>query len=158
MIRFIESKISLVSNDACDMHFTMDRTIWQKCKEYFVEHREQDTIPIFSAQGQLICYAWQDAEANREVRMLRELQEKQDAVNFCDLYPDYSAVLIHGCNELAWNMREYFLQKGIAVNVDGRFWRELGVEEGRAGNLYFSALRSGRRESIRKAEIGSRNG
>ena len=61
--------------------------------------------------------------------MLRELEECREALSFRDLYPDYTGVMIYGCNELAWYMMKYLIKIGIVVNVDGELWEELGTWE-----------------------------
>ena len=138
MIRFIESKDS-------DLYFTekgnaepnknkqkeclvLDEAIWEKGRAYFAKNRAVDLIPVVNRENRLICYAWQDKEARREVRMLWELEACNDAIGFRNLHPDCKAVIIHGCNELAWYMMNYLKKQGIPVSTDGMFWEELGIE------------------------------
>lgn len=130
MIRFCENGASSVEYESLpEACLIMDETIWQRGREYFTKHEKMDIFPVLDRNNQLICYAWQDEEANREVRMLRELSELNSAVSFRGLHQDCVNVTIHGCNELAWYMREYLIKNGISVNVEGRFWKELGVQE-----------------------------
>ncbi len=129
MIRFHENRAYLTEcEDLINKSLTLDCSIWQKGRKYFVKQNESDIIPVLDSKGQLSCFAWQDEEANREIRMLRELQERSDYISFCDLHPDCVCVTIHGCNELAWYMRDYLVKNGIEVNVEGKFWNELGIQ------------------------------
>ena len=61
--------------------------------------------------------------------MLRELEECEGALTFCDLNPNYVGVTIHGCNEIAVYMAGYFTRLGISVNVEGELWKEFGAWE-----------------------------
>lgn len=130
MIRFCECE----TYTTADQNFqeeclTLDKTIWQRGRAYFLKNRGAQTVSVVDEQHTSVCLAWQDREARREIRMLRELQECKGALNFHDLHPECKEVTIHGCNELAWYMREYLIACGIKVRVDGKYWRELGVEE-----------------------------
>ncbi|MCI8966385.1 MAG: hypothetical protein HFH75_02195 [Lachnospiraceae bacterium] len=101
----------------------MDKTIWQKGKEYFIRNNlVNDLVPVLDQKFRLICYAYQDNEANREIRMLKELKRMKGVIGFKDLHPECERVIIHGCNELAYYMAEFLRDEGIAVNVDGKFW------------------------------------
>ncbi len=137
MIRFIEDNDAqhfLQKEDICidesvpKEYLVLDETIWERGREYFTKNSAADPIPVVDSGRRIICYAWQDKEARREMRMLWELEKYDDAITFHDLYPAYLGVTIHECNELAWYMAKYFAKRGIPVNVDGKFWKELGVE------------------------------
>lgn len=131
MIRFIENDEKLKSDfnkNIMKNYLVLDETIWEKGRAYFAKDRAADPIPVVNKETQLICFAWQDKEARREVRMLWELEACDDAISFRDIHPDCQSVIIHGCNELAWYMRDYLMKQGIMVCVDGRFWKELGIE------------------------------
>ena len=106
----------------------MDAQVWENGRKYF---REQDAtfLPVLDKSHQLICYAWQDSIADRELRMLRELEECVDAVTFRDMNPDVRGVTIHGCNELAWYFMEYLKKRNITVNVEGKLWQEFRTWE-----------------------------
>lgn len=133
MIRFCECKAPYAKCDHSEKaYLILDKTIWQKGREYFAKYKEVVSFPVLNSTGKIICYAWQDQEAKREIRMLRELEEQGDAIEFHDLYPNYTEVTIHGCNELAWYMRKYLMKRGITVNVDGKFWKELGIMESKS--------------------------
>ena len=130
MIRFCENRTSSTEYESSpEKCLIMDETIWQRGREYFTEHDKIEILPVLDRNNQFICYAWQDEEANREIRMLRELSEQRDALSFRDLHMDCVSVTIHGCNELAWYMREYLIKNEILVYVEGRFWEELGIQE-----------------------------
>lgn len=133
MIRFCEGTIPSEGDGVLQGKcLVFNQTIWQKGREYFAKYKDMEIFPVFNSAGQMVCYAWQDQEARREIRMLRELEELSDAIGFRELYPDYTEVTIHGCNELAWCMREYLMKRGIAVKTVGKFWKELGIEEGKS--------------------------
>lgn len=113
----------------CRDFLVLDEMIWQKGREYFIRHKGIETIPIYDKQHKIFGYAWQDQEADREIRMLRELDACDNMIDFKTLYPKYTGVTIHGCNELAWYMAKYLLEGGMFVNVEGELWRELGIWE-----------------------------
>ena len=140
MIRFCDIKTyqaeydSLDKNEQCSCfqsgqqeYLVLDETIWQKGREYYSRNKVTDVLPVVDRNYRLICVAWQDVEADRELRMLRELEECRGALSFHDLNPDCCGVTIHGCNELAWHMAKYLGTRGITVNVEGELWDELGT-------------------------------
>lgn len=130
MIRFIDDRTFSKNYEKLPEHcLIMDETIWQRGRKCFAKQEEREAVPVLDRNNQVLCLAWQDEEANREIRMLRELQEQSDAINFFDLYPDCVGVTIHGCNELAWYMRDYLIKNGVFVNVEGDFWKEFGIKE-----------------------------
>ncbi len=110
-------------------YLILDETIWQKGREFFAGCKVADVVPVLNKRHQLVGLAWQDEEANRELRMLRELEECRDALSFRDFYPDCTGVTVHGCNELAWYFVKYLSGCGIDIRVDGEFWQELGTWE-----------------------------
>lgn len=103
----------------------MNKEIWNKGKDLFKTIEKIDVVPVLNEQYEFVCFAWQDREANRELRMLHELETCCEALSFRDLYPDCTGVIIHGCNELAWHMMKYLENIGIAVIVEGKFWEIL---------------------------------
>lgn len=111
----------------------LDEKVWENGRYYFARHEtifgEAVQLPVLDREGQLICFAWQDEEADRELRMLRELEECEGALTFCDLNPNYVGVTIHGCNEIAVYMAGYLTRLGISVNVEGELWKEFGAWE-----------------------------
>lgn len=129
---------SLLRNDdiyesILEEYIILDEKVWENGRKIFVGHRsafgEVPQIPVLNKDNQLIYFAWQDEEANRELRMLRELEECKGALTFCDLNPEYEGVMIHGFNELAYYMAKYLIGLGIAVNVEGELWNEFGSWE-----------------------------
>ena len=117
-------------------YVTLDETVWEKGRQYFAGHKtvfgEAVQLPVLSREGQLLCFAYQDEEANRELRMLRELEECEGALTFFDVNPEYIGVTIHGFNELAYYMDKYLMGLGLAVNVEGELWKEFGIRESHA--------------------------
>lgn len=109
----------------------LDEHIWENGKNIFRGNDYHDVvgmqmIPISNVQGEIICYGWQDLEANRELRMLEELAESQTALAFGDVFPDIREVVIVGCNELAYYFAKYLQNLGIPVSVLGKYWGNLG--------------------------------
>lgn len=92
-------------------YLILDETIWEKghqCLEgYPVQFGVETMVPVVDQEGNLLCFAYQDYEANQELRMLDELGKHKSASGFADIYPQYDSVIIHGCNELAY----YFIFK-----------------------------------------------
>ena len=109
----------------------MDGNIWQNCRDFLWESDQKkdhviELIPVKNADGGLIAYGYQDHEANRELRMLRELRGNKQAMQFADIFPEYQEVTIWGCNELAFYFAEYLKEQGIAVSVIGQHWNCFG--------------------------------
>ena len=97
--------------------------IWQTARNYFYSEHEDSTmdglLPVLNEEGQLICFAYEDEGANREVRMLRELQETYGALSFTDVYPEYKCVRIYEFNELAYYLAKYLEGLNVSVEVVG---------------------------------------
>lgn len=104
----------------------LDAGIWKNAREYFGNKKKVLTVdrllPVLDEENRLICFAYEDMEANREIRMLRELQETQEALQFVDIFPEYRCVKIHGFNELAYFFAKYLTGIGVSVKVDGAMW------------------------------------
>lgn len=155
MIRFCERNIenSMHMNIAILSERSMlGENIWNEGKEYFKYDLFYDDIdvrllPIENRNHEVICYAYQDNEANRELRMLNELRRNRDALQFTDVLSEYKEVVIYGCNELAVSFAEYLEELGITVLVIGRLWdfygytgsNELNLLEGRDERLIIYA-------------------
>ena len=111
----------------------LDEGVWENGRCFFARHKtifgEAVQLPVLDREGQLICFAWQDEEADRELRMLRELEECREALTFCDLNPGYTGVTIYGFNEIAYRLAGYLTGLGIDVNVEGELWKEFGTWE-----------------------------
>ncbi len=105
----------------------LDQNLWEDARYFFRNYKnsygEHVLLPIVDAAGRLVCFAYEDYEANRELRMLRELTETHDALQFCDIYPQYRCVKINGFNELACVFAEYLKNLGINVQVAGTMWQ-----------------------------------
>ena len=102
--------------------------IWQTARNYFYSEHEDSTmdglLPVLNEEGQLICFAYEDEGANREVRMLRELQETYGALSFTDVYPEYKCVRIYEFNELAYYLAKYLEGLNVSVEVVGTMWQD----------------------------------
>lgn len=117
----------------CDF-VVMDEYIWENGREFFKRHEtdplgRKKILPVVDREHRLMCFAWEDWLANREIRMLWELMEQDDALGFSDVYPEYDCVTIYECNELAYYLLQYLRKLGIPVNTCGKVWEELGIYE-----------------------------
>lgn len=104
----------------------LDHEIWENAKQFFAHHmfclNEHVLLPVRDQEGRLVCFVYEDGEANREIRMLRELGELSEVLSFADVYPQYDCVKICGCNELAVLFAGYLRKQGIAVVTEGELW------------------------------------
>ena len=107
-------------------HVTIGETMWQEARTYFFYYEktfgEIPLLPVVDSSGNLLCFAYEDEYANRQVRMLRELTENEELLQFYDIYPKYDCVTIHECNELAWYFAKYLQKIGVPVRVEGIMW------------------------------------
>lgn len=110
-------------------YLIMDKDIWENGRKCFQNMDMRSLIPVLDTDYRLLCFAYEDMEANREIRMIRELVENPDALQFTDVYPEYHGVKIYGFNELAYYFAEYIKQLGIAVEVVGAMWRNYFTEQ-----------------------------
>lgn len=89
----------------------MNDDIWENAKQFFLKYKyvekEQFFLPALNDVGKLLCFAYDDEGANREVRMLHELSNASDALQFLDVYPEIKCVRIYGFNELAFLFSSY---------------------------------------------------
>lgn len=119
---------------------TLDENIWKNGRNYFknkdsidISNGDLSYLPVIDQANNLLYFIYQDDEANKEVRMLWELIEgrqfEKRYLSFSDIYPEYTCVTIHGCNELAWYFVEYLKSIGMHVNVEGEIWKQLGEWE-----------------------------
>lgn len=116
-----------------DQQLVFSEEIWHDGRDYFkcnicYDITKLQVIPVLNASGEIICYGWQDNEANRELRMLRELESNPDARQFNDVFPEIKEVLICGCNELAYCFAKYLEHLRISVYVKGKYWNYFGYE------------------------------
>lgn len=105
----------------------LDDGVWEGAREYFAVRRtemgiEWELLPVVDKNQNLIGFAYEDLDADRELRMLRELQEKKGALQFADIYPDFQCVEINEFNELAYFFARYLSAQGILVRVRGDMW------------------------------------
>lgn len=130
-----ESLLNALSIDGAILkeYVILDHDIWRNAREIFKKRsrdsRKSFLLPVLSKDYELICFAYQDEEANRELRMLRELKEKRDVLQFSNVFPQYQCVKIHEFNELAFFFAEYLREQKIKVNVDGFMWQDLISDE-----------------------------
>ena len=99
-----------------------DNQIWQNGRDYFKQNIYNDNvkqpmIPIVYAFGKTVCYGWQDHEANRKLRMLKELEKNQKARQFNDLYSDVRKVIMYGCSKRAFRFVKYLDSLRLSVSV-----------------------------------------
>lgn len=107
---------------------TLDEKIWENGRKYFL-HCAESLLPVLNKEQELICFAWNDEEANREIRMLGELSACKDAMDFKDIFPDTECVSVNGFNELAYYFVQYLKKIDMSVNVSGEFWDLFGTWE-----------------------------
>jgi len=129
---------SLLGNeleDSINKEFVvLNEYIWENARKYFSCFEETskgvEFLPVLNEKYELISFAWQDWETNRELRMLNELAEYPNALNFKDVYPEYNDVLVIGFNELTYFFVQYLMRLDIRVKVYmNDLWREFGVWE-----------------------------
>lgn len=116
----------------------MDDGIWNNCKRFLPDWVEEEDcaitlIPVRNSVGELIAYGYQDSEADRELRMIRELKENKSALQFTDIYPECQKVIIYGCNELTISFAEYLKALGVAISVVGEYWDYFGYDSNYQG-------------------------
>lgn len=105
---------------------TLDESIWEDAKKKFLCYKSHSNkhllLPVVDQEGNLVSFAYEDDDANRELRQIRELMENPEAVQFSDMYPDCDCVVIYGFNELAYFFACYLRGQGISVRVEGAMW------------------------------------
>lgn len=133
MIRFCKKED--ISHEDYELALTrepmlLNESIWKKGKEIFKctphDNNSLFLIPVINKTGNNICFAYEDNEANRELRFLEEIQETDGALQFTDIFPGKKSVTIQGCNELAYCFLQYMNKIGVTVYVVGEYWNELG--------------------------------
>lgn len=118
MITYYSLLRNVSTNNAISRKYvTLDENIWKNIRHLFNDSNTEgyELIPIVDTKGQLISFAYEDADANREIRMLRELMETSGALQFQDIYPEYQCVKIYEFNELAFFFAKYLKSQGIFV-------------------------------------------
>lgn len=137
MIRFYDNQIRETEDIDVVMateHITFGKDIWIDGKEYFKQNLCFDPavirlLPVENEKHEIICYAYQDREANRELRMLKELDRNQNVIQFQDVFPEIRNVIVCGCNELAYYFALYLKKQQIKVSVIGKYWNLFGYED-----------------------------
>ncbi len=124
---FIEEENIRRTQDA----LILDNAVWNACRNIVrkCSHYHNSlihVIPIENKEKGLAAYGYQDNEANRELRMLRELVQCKNALQFGDIFSEYKEVVICGCNELAVSFAEYLTTLGVRVSVAGKYWEYFG--------------------------------
>lgn len=134
MLRFYYAEMEdSDSVNITDKELYMDDSIWRNCKRFLPECDKGEAnvvsiVRIRNAAGELIANGYQDSEADRELRMIRELKENQFALQFTDIYSECHKVIIYGCNELAVAFAEYLKELGVLVSVAGEYWEYFGYD------------------------------
>jgi len=137
MIRFLNKNLKGVDGiEVCirKKGILLNENIWLKGKEYLKESggvfsfQKIPLFPLVSPQNEIIGYGYQDAEADRELRMLREIQEIKTAFQFKDVFPNINSVVIHGCNELAYMFVKYLEKQSVSVITVGKYWKNFGYD------------------------------
>lgn len=136
MIRFCENMSisdSHVNVVVLPESVVLDDSIWDKGKELFkkdicIDITNIRVIPVKNRNQEVICYAYQDDEANRELRMLRELETYKEVLHFDSILGNTKEVIVCGCNELAYRFVKYLEKQEINVSVIGKYWDYFGYE------------------------------
>lgn len=112
----------------------LDKNIWENGRKFFCSYEKQADeivlLPVVNKAGQLVCFAYEDEDANREIRQLRELTvQDKPYLGFTDVFPEYGCVTIWECNELAYYFAKYLQESGVPFNVKGGIWEVFGEWE-----------------------------
>lgn len=111
----------------------LDESIWLEARKLFMAHKshinKHPLLPVVDREGNLVSFAYEDDDANRELRQLRELQRNPSRKQFADMYPDCDCVVIYGLNELAYFFACYLRDQGISVRVEDEMWEGLFVSD-----------------------------
>lgn len=110
-------------------YLVLNEDIWKRARDYCGNEKTYPLLPVLNENRQLVCFAYDEQEANREMRMLRELTENPKTYQFRDIFPQYKCVVIYGFNELAYFFMKYLKEQGIQVCVHGKLWQSYAKEE-----------------------------
>lgn len=130
-----DSLLHALSIDAAILkeYVILDQDVWKNVREIFNKggrnHRRVIPLPVLDIDHNLICFAYEDMDANREIRMLRELKEARGALQFSDIFPEYKCVKIYGFNELAYFFVDYLKDQNVQVRLDSEMWQGFFVDE-----------------------------
>ena len=134
----------------------LDENIWENGRKFF-RICPNGLLPVLDKNCQLLCFAWNDEEANREIRMLDELIERKNAAGFREVYPETDSVTVYGCNELAYFFVQYLNKINMSVSVNGELWNKIGIFENAGEGILehrnFSVFAEGCSEIQEKAEF-----
>lgn len=115
---------------------TLDESIWVEAKKLFLCYKSHinrhPILPVVDKEGNLVSFAYEDDDADRELRQLRELKElreNSDVLQFADMYPNCDCVIIYGFNELAYYFACYLRGQGIPVQVEDAMWKGFLVSD-----------------------------
>ena len=107
----------------------LDERIWTDARRMFLSHRSNTNkyplLPVVDREGNLVSFAYEDDDANRELRQILELERlwgNSATVQFGDVYPDCGCVMIYGFNELAYFFACYLKKQGIPVILEDAMW------------------------------------
>lgn len=136
MLRFCEkgfAKEDSMRVTISDIHIGFDENVWKNGREFFKQNMNDGSadilmVPIEDKKGKIVCYGWQDAEANRELRMIKELERCDDALQFGDVFSYIKEVIVCGCNELAYYFVKYLESQHVKVSVIGKYWNYFGFK------------------------------
>lgn len=121
-----------------------DKNIWKNSRNYFNNAgnvpEETVLLPVLNQDHRLLCFAYQDPEADRELRMLWELTGRDDLLGFEQIYPEYECVIIEDLNELSYYLAVYLNRRGIPVQLKGDFWNELELKSDDTGHLDYKCF------------------
>jgi hypothetical protein len=122
-----------VEEAICPFFVIADFHIWEEAGKYFKNYKrnleEVPLLPVLNREHELISFAYQDEDANRELRMLREILAQGNRIGFRDMYPEIECVTIYDCNELACRFVQYLQEEGVPVNVKGDMWQQIGIPQ-----------------------------
>lgn len=124
-------------------YLVFDKEIWKNARMLFAIYKAELggelLFPVLDTNRHLFCFAYEDGDANRELRMLRELQGKPSALRFLDIYPKIQCVRICEFNELAYFFAKYLKVQKVPVQVEGSMWESF-IESDKRDYLDYSYL------------------
>jgi len=105
----------------------LDNDIWKNARKYFWKKKGKkdemmDLLPVVNRVGELVSFAYYDPDGDRELRLIRELEEEPYILHFSDLYPKVKCVKIYEFNELAYFFVKYLKNHKIDVQMIGAMW------------------------------------
>lgn len=103
-------------------YVTLDEHVLENGRNYFISCPD-GLLPVLNEERQVVCFAWNDKEADRELRMLDELAGGgKNQWTFKDVYPQAACVTVNGFHELAYYFVRYLEKIDMPVRVTGEFW------------------------------------